>query len=109
MVRTLIVLCVLMLTGCATISQGSVYEVRPPDDPNIHVTGYDVIPRFTGYELTFGIPALSPVPIIGPYLAEAIRFRVGKNDIVITPRLAEDRFKSRRFDNNEVPPPAKSR
>jgi hypothetical protein len=106
MVRLLGLLLLIGLAGC--VSSGNVYEVQPRPDPDVHVIGYDITPRFTGYELTFGIPALAPVPIIGPYLAEAIRFRFGKNDIVITPRLTEDMYKLRKF-RNEVPPASNRR
>jgi hypothetical protein len=98
MVRSVIAVLALVLTaGCA--ASGGVYEIKPPNDPDMHVVGYTVQPRFTGYELTFGIPALAPIPIIGPALAEAIRFRAGKNDIVVIPIMHEDQYKLRRPPN----------
>lgn len=76
------------------------YEITPPLDADTHVIGYNVVPRFTGYEVTFGIPALSGVPIIGPTIAEAIKFRAGKNDVVVVPILQEDMYKLRRPNEN---------
>jgi hypothetical protein len=96
MVRSVIASFILLLLTAGCAASGGVYEIKPPNDPDMHVVGYTVQPRFTGYELTFGIPALAPIPIIGPALAEAIRFRAGKNDIVVIPIMHEDQYKLRR-------------
>ncbi len=87
--KVIALLACFLLAGC---SAGEVIVVEPPKDPDIHVTGYQVVPRFSGFELTLGIPALAPIPIIGPSLAEAIRLRAGNSDTIIVPVLREDEF-----------------
>ena len=83
---------VLFLAGCASASNSKVVVIPPPADPDAHVIGYQVVPRFTGFEFTIGIPALAPIPVIGPALAEAIRLKAGGYDTIIIPILAEDQF-----------------
>lgn len=91
MFRNLCLILTLLLTGC-TSTNNRVVIVPPPNDPDAHVTGYQVIPRFTGIEVTAGIPALSFVPVIGTALAEAIKLRAGGYDVIVIPILAEDQF-----------------
>ena len=86
---SLLVSC-LLFAGC---SSGRTVIVPAPTDPDTHVIGYQVVPRFTGIEVTLGIPALAPLPVIGPSLAEAIKLKAGGYDTIIIPILAEDQYR----------------
>lgn len=92
MARAISLFLFLLLTACSS-TNGHVVYVPAPTDPDTHVVGYQVIPRFTGIEVTLGIPALSPVPVIGPALAEAIKLRAGGYDTIVIPVIQEDQYR----------------
>lgn len=92
MARAISLLLCLTLAACSS-TNGHVIYVPAPTDPDTHVVGYQVVPRFTGIEVTLGIPALSPVPVIGPALAEAIKLKAGGYDTIIIPIIQEDQYR----------------